>query len=131
MYIMTDKEKQARINKGVKWLANSIFAMADEPARYMKAYDKLNARFYLDQNYSLSDRLKSSKTKDKTIFDVVTSEELEMLLQSQIRLEEMYVGVMEKKRGKESSYFNSQNKKQREIKEIDYGKNYRVSTSFW
>ena len=99
MYAMTDKEKQVRINKGVKWLANSVFSMADEPARYMKAYDKLNARFYLDQNYSLSDRLKSSKTKDRTIFDVVTSEELEMLLQSQIRLEEMYVGVMEKKRG--------------------------------
>ena len=96
-YIMTDEDMRLRINKGVRWIANSVFCMADETSRYMKAYDKLLARFALDYGYSLSDRLKSSKSKDTTVFDILIGDELKMLLQSQIRLENMYVEVMEKK----------------------------------
>ena len=97
-YIVTDETKQQRINSGVRWIANCVFGMcSDDKIKYAKAYDKLNSRFYLDYGYSLNDRLKSSKTKDIRIFDVVDSQELEMLLQSLYRLENMYVEAMEKK----------------------------------
>lgn len=97
-YIMTDDEKKMRVNKGVRWIANCVFGMcSDDKAKYAKAYDKLNSRFHIDYGYSLSERLKSPKTKDKTVYDVLYGNELEMLLQSLYRLENMYVEVMEKK----------------------------------
>ena len=99
-YIMTDEDMRLRINKGVRWIANSVFCMTDETSRYMKAYDKLLARFTLDYGYSLSERLKSHKTKDKTVYDVLYGGELEMLLQSLYRLVNMYVEAMEKKNDK-------------------------------
>lgn len=111
-YIMTNDEKRSRINSGVRWISNSVFWMADDSVRYVKAYSKLYSRFYLDYGYSLSDRLKSSKTKDTTIFDILCDGELEMLLQSLYRLENMYVEVMEKK-----NKINSLRKR----KEICYG----------
>ena len=98
LYIMTNDEKQDRINSGVRWISNAVFGMcSDNKIKYAKAYDKLHSRFLLDYGYSLNDRLKSSKTKDKTIFDVLVEGELEMLLQSLYRLENMYTEVMESK----------------------------------
>lgn len=112
-YIMTDDEKKMRVNKGVRWIANCVFGMcSDDKIKYAKAYDKLNSRFHIDYGYSLSERLKSSKTKDETIFDVLCDGELEMLLQSLYRLENIYVEVMEKK-----GRVNSLSKR----KEICYG----------
>lgn len=95
---MTDESKRSRINSGVRWIANSVFGMcSDDSIKYAKAYDKLNSRFYIDYGYSLSDRLKSSKTKDTTIFDILCDGELDMLLQSLYRLENMYTEVMDRK----------------------------------
>lgn len=112
-YIIIDETKQQRINSGVRWIANCVFGMcSDDTVKYVKAYDKLLARFTLDYGYSLSERLKSSKTKDTTIFDILYDGELEMLLQSLYRLENMYVEVMEKK-----NKINSLRKR----KEICYG----------
>lgn len=112
-YIMTDETKQQRINSGVRWIANCVFGMcSDDSVKYVKAYDKLNSRFYIDYGYSLSERLKSSKAKDKTVYDILYGDELEMLLQSLYRLENMYVEVMEKK-----NKINSLRKR----KEICYG----------
>lgn len=97
-YIMTNDEKIRRINSGVRWIANCVFGMcSDDSVKYVKAYDKLLARFTLDYGYSLSERLKSPKTKDKTVYDVLYGDELEMLLQSLYRLENMYSEAMEKK----------------------------------
>ena len=86
-----------RINSGTRWIANAIFRASDDKARFVKAYEKLHSRFYLDYGYSLSDRLKSPKTKDKTTFDVLCDGELEMLLQSLYRLEAMYNEVLIRK----------------------------------
>lgn len=94
---MTNDEKRQRINAGTRWIAGTIFGIADSTVRFVKAYEKLHSRFYLDYGYSLSDRLKSPKTKDKTIFDVLCDGELEMLLQSLYRLEAMYNEVLIRK----------------------------------
>lgn len=95
---MDEKTMRSRINSGVRWIGCAVFGMcSDDTVKYIKAYDKLNSRFYIDYGYSLSDRLKTSKTKDKTVFDVLCDGELEMLLQSLYRLENMYAEVMESK----------------------------------
>lgn len=94
---MTNDEKRQRINSGTRRIANLIFRASDDKARYVKAYDKLYSRFNIDYGYSLTDRLKSSKMKDKTIFDVLLEGELEMLLQSLYRLENMYREVLVRK----------------------------------
>lgn len=97
LYMMTDEEKRNRINKGVRWISNFIFKGNINNVGYASAYGKLHSRFLLDYGYSLSDRTESPKTKDKSIFDIVSSEELEMLLQSLYRLEKMYNEVMDNK----------------------------------
>lgn len=94
---MTNDEKRQRINSGVRWIASAIFGISDNTMKYVKAYEKLHSRFYLDYGYSLTDRLKSPKMKDKTIFDVLCNGELEMLLQSVYRLENMYREVLDRK----------------------------------
>ena len=95
---MTNDEMRNRINSGTKWIANFIFGMSsNNTVRYAKAYDKLNNRFLIDYGINLNDRIKSSKTKNETVFDVIDDKELEMLLQSLYRLENMYVEVMENK----------------------------------
>lgn len=91
---MTNDEKRKRINKGTRWIACAVFKANINKSNYAKGYDKLYSRFFLDYGYSLQDRLKSPENKDKRLFDIVDSNELEMLLQSLYKLETMYSDVL-------------------------------------
>lgn len=93
---MTDKEKINKIKNIIAFVANNVFWMKGD-FRYVNAYDKLKARVLLDWDFSINDRLRNSNSKENSMFDVLCADELDMVLESSIRLMNMYNEVKRKK----------------------------------
>ena len=90
------KIKQDKINKDIRFIANMVFSNAGS-FKYTNAYDKLKARFYLDWDIKINDRLEDSNDKNVDMYDVLNNEELDKLLESCSNLLNMYRGVIERK----------------------------------
>ena len=88
-YVKTDSEKQSWINNTVRYIGFNIFGSKKGKYKFINAYEKLAGRVYLDWNFKLSE-----KPEGKTMFDKLSSEELDMVYQSAIRLSDMYNVVL-------------------------------------
>ena len=90
------KKKQDKINSIIRGIAYTVFS-AKGGFKFSSAYDKLHSRVYLDHNIKISNRIKGSNIKNAGIFDVVTEDELTLVLQSSIGLAKMYEDVVIRK----------------------------------
>lgn len=90
------KEKQNKINSIVRGIAYKVFP-AKGSYKFVSAFDKLYAKVYLDHNIHINNRIKDSGSDDTTMFDVLTEDELKMVLRSCESLQKMYQDVIERK----------------------------------
>ena len=75
----------------MRYIAYNIFGNKKDKYKFVDAYEKLAGRVYLDWGFKLSE-----KPEGKTMFDRLSSEELDMVYQSTIKLSEMYSAVLSK-----------------------------------
>lgn len=93
---MTTKEKQDIINTNIRYIAYKVFSKKPN-FMFTNAYDKLSARVYLDHDFKISELTKGSKKEHIKMFDVLSSSELNMVLDSSRRLRKMYDDVFSSK----------------------------------
>lgn len=93
--IMTETEIQETINNTMRCLAYQIFWKKGD-YKFVAAYEKLKSRVYLDWDFNINERLKSSPDENITLFDVLHKDELKLVLQSSKNLLKLYEGVLDK-----------------------------------
>lgn len=86
-YVIERKRKRNIINNIVRSIACKIFQKQGR-YKFSAAYEKLRARMLIDWDINISDRLKG--TDCESMFDVLGDEELDMALQSCLKLCNMY-----------------------------------------
>lgn len=88
----TDKEKQDKINSQIRYIAYNVFS-AKGDYKFVNAYEKLKSRVLLDHKIHINNRIKDSRIENAGIFDVVSSQEIDLILRSSIALVNMYEEV--------------------------------------
>lgn len=90
---MNRKEKQDKINDTMRCIAYNIFYKSGD-YKFVHAYSKLKGRVFLDHDIHIGDRIKSIKEMNARIYDVLTNEEIDKVLDSAKNLLELYKNVL-------------------------------------
>ena len=94
-YKMNKQETRDKINSITRWVAYRVYSKAGEKGKFVKAYDKLNAKVLIDHDINISDITASSENKANNVFDVLGEKELQMVLESAQSLQKMYNEALE------------------------------------
>jgi len=93
---MNDKMKRDAVNKNTRYVAYKVF-YRKERYMFINAFDKLNARVQLDHDISIQELAGDTQRGDYNLFDVLSGDELDMVLDSSMKLRNMYDDVIAKK----------------------------------
>lgn len=86
------KEIQDKVNSITRWIAYNVYTKFKGNIKFAKAYDRLAGRVYLDHEISLK---KKNDKLNTTIFKDLGVEEMKLVLNSAIRLQKMYLHLVE------------------------------------
>lgn len=75
-----------RINATTRWIAYSVYGSFADNVKFIKSYDKLGARVFLDHDFRLT---KGLGVKD-SMFKSLDDEEIALVFESAMNLRHMY-----------------------------------------
>lgn len=83
-------EKRKEINNTMRWIGCNIFGRSQEGKwKFVKAYDKLKAKVYLDWDIRLNN-------EGKNLFNTLSDDDLDKVHKSSRKLAQMYGEILQR-----------------------------------
>lgn len=92
------KEMKDEINVITRWIAYAVYKGQSDVGKFAKAYDKLAGRVYLDHNISITGSNQVDSGRGQGMFNSLSEDELELVLESANNLRKMYTEAMNRKK---------------------------------